>query len=116
MYVLSKISLISSLAVLRSVKTKVNVLLGTQGGTFARQRENPFSRARRSQTRQDTSNSSSSSDSEDEIPTPDAELSRSAGEPSTGSVFMVLNAHSINGKTFFLFPLTLSLYYKYDYD
>ena len=71
---------------------------GTQGGTFVRQRENPFSRARRSQTRQDTSNSSSSSDSEDEIPTPDTELSRSAGEPSTGSVFMVLNAHSINGE------------------
>ena len=81
-----------------------------------RQRENPFSRARRSQTRQDTSNSSSSSDSEDEVPTPDAELSRSAGEPSTGSVFMVLNAHSINGKTFFLLPLTLSLHYKYDCD
>lgn len=71
---------------------------GTQGGTFTRQRENPFNRARRSRARQDTSNSSgNSSDSEQSYVTDDR-VSNSAGEPSSGTVFMVSDTHSINGE------------------
>ncbi|CAK9832125.1 E3 ubiquitin-protein ligase RNF13 [Anthophora retusa] len=75
-------------------------LEGTQGGTFSRQRENPFSRARRSQTRQDMnrSRSSSSSDSEQSFRRHDDEVSVSAGEPSSGTVFRAFDVHSINGE------------------
>lgn len=69
---------------------------GTQGGTFARQRENPFRRARRSRTGEDI-NTSSSSDSEQSI-TSDDGASTSAGEPSSGTLFMVSDTHSINGE------------------
>ncbi|XP_012218002.1 E3 ubiquitin-protein ligase RNF13 isoform X2 [Linepithema humile] len=72
---------------------------GTQGGTFAHQRENPFNRARRSQARQDTSNSSdNSSDSEHSSVTTEDGVSTSAGEPSNVNVFMVSDTHSINGE------------------
>lgn len=72
---------------------------GTQGGTFSRQRENPFSRARRSETRQrDMIHSSSSSDSEELFDTPDDESSISGGEPSSGTVFRAFDIHSINGE------------------
>ncbi|KAG7199477.1 hypothetical protein KM043_014099 [Ampulex compressa] len=78
---------------------------GTQGGTFAQQRENPFSRARRSHARQDINSSSNSStssntssDSEQSSVTTDDGSSLSAGEPSTGTAFMVSDTHSINGE------------------
>ncbi|XP_033207331.1 E3 ubiquitin-protein ligase RNF13-like isoform X2 [Belonocnema kinseyi] len=73
---------------------------GTQGGTFAAQRENPFSRARRSQERQDSSDSEHSallsSESDDyrsihngessgEIP--DIERSVSSTRPHTVNVY-----------------------------
>ncbi|XP_011138262.1 E3 ubiquitin-protein ligase RNF13-like isoform X2 [Harpegnathos saltator] len=70
---------------------------GTQGGTFARQRENPFNRARRSQNRQDSNSSVNSSDSEQSFATDDR-VSTSAGEPSSGTAFMVSDTHSINGE------------------
>lgn len=77
------------------------ISLGTQGGTFAHQRENPFNRARRSQARQDTSNSSdNSSDSEQSFVTTEDGVSTSAGEPSNVNVFMVSDTHSINGKVY----------------
>ncbi|TGZ48913.1 E3 ubiquitin-protein ligase RNF13-like [Temnothorax curvispinosus] len=75
---------------------------GTQGGTFARQMENPFSRAlaRRSQARQDISNSSdNSSDSEQSYVTTEDGVSTSAGEPANVTVFMVSDTHSINGES-----------------
>ncbi|XP_032680995.1 E3 ubiquitin-protein ligase RNF13-like isoform X1 [Odontomachus brunneus] len=70
---------------------------GTQGGTFTRQRENPFNRARRTQTRQDSNSSVNSSDSEQSFATDDR-VSTSAGEPSSGTAFMVSDTHSINGE------------------
>jgi hypothetical protein len=75
-------------------------ILGTQGGTFVRQRENPFNRARRSQIRQDISNSSdNSSDSEQSFVTTDDGISNNVGESSNVMpVFMVSDTHSINGK------------------
>lgn len=91
--------------------SKRNVLLGTQGGTFTRQRENPFNRARRSQARQDSSNSSdNSSDSEQSYVTTEDGVSTSAGEPSNVTVFMVSDTHSINGKT------TNRLFCIYNYE
>lgn len=73
---------------------------GTQGGTFTRQRENPFNRARRSQARHDSSNSSdNSSDSEQSYVTTEDGISTSAGEPSNVTVFMVSDTHSINGES-----------------
>lgn len=76
-----------------------NISLGTQGGTFTHQRENPFNRARRSQTRQDANNSSdNSSDSEQSFVTTEDGVSTSAGEPSNVNVFMVSDNHSINSK------------------
>lgn len=80
-----------------------NILLGTQGGTFSRQRENPFNRARRSQTRQDLSYSGSSSDSEQSSATSEDNASMSAGEPSSGTVFRASDIHSINGMKFINF-------------
>ena len=77
---------------------KSNVLLGTQGGTFSRQSENPFNRARRSQTRQDLSYSGSSSDSEESFASFEDRASTSAGEPSSGTVFRAYDIHSINGE------------------
>lgn len=71
---------------------------GTQGGTFIHQRENPFNRARRSQTRRDTSSSSDSSDSEQSFVTTEDGVSTSAGEPSNVNVFMVSDSHSINAE------------------
>ncbi|KAL2721587.1 E3 ubiquitin-protein ligase RNF13-like isoform X1 [Vespula maculifrons] len=71
---------------------------GTQGGTFIRQRENPFNRSRRTQHRQDTNNSSSGSDSESSSTSSDDDGSISTGEPSGGIVFMVSDSHSINGE------------------
>ncbi|XP_011635221.1 E3 ubiquitin-protein ligase RNF13-like isoform X1 [Pogonomyrmex barbatus] len=72
---------------------------GTQGGTFTRQRENPFNRARRSQARQDNSISSdTSSDSEQSFVTTEDSVNISAGEPSNVTVFMVSDTHSINGE------------------
>ncbi|XP_012340628.1 E3 ubiquitin-protein ligase RNF13 [Apis florea] len=72
---------------------------GTQGGTFSRQRENPFNRARRSQTRQhDMIHFNTSSDSEELLDTTDEEASVSAGEPSSGTVFRPFDIHSINGE------------------
>lgn len=71
---------------------------GTQGGTFTRHRENPISRARRLQARQDMNYSSSSSDSEQSFVTSDDATSMSAGEPSSGTAFMVSDTHSINGE------------------
>lgn len=83
-----------------AINSRRNILLGTQGGTFARQRENPFNRARRSQARHDSSNSSdNSSDSEQSYVTTEDGVSTSAGEPSNVTVFMVSDSHSINGKT-----------------
>jgi len=64
-----------------------------------RQRENPFNRARRSQTRQDNNSSDTSSDSEQSYVTTEDGVSTSAGEPSNVTVFMVSDTHSINGKT-----------------
>ncbi|XP_012526293.1 E3 ubiquitin-protein ligase RNF13 [Monomorium pharaonis] len=72
---------------------------GTQGGTFTRQRENPFNRARRSQARHDSSSSDNSSDSEQSYVTTEDGVSTSAGEPSNVTVFMVSDTHSINGET-----------------
>ncbi|KAH0945979.1 hypothetical protein HN011_007040 [Eciton burchellii] len=74
---------------------------GTQGGTFVRQRENPFNRARRSQIRQDISNSSdNSSDSEQSFVTTDDGISNNVGESSNVMpVFMVSDTHSINGES-----------------
>lgn len=81
--------------------------IGTQGGTFLNQRENPFSRARRTRQRQqendDTSSSSSyntsSSDSERPmLDTFDYEGNLSIGGVFGGPVFMVSDTHSINGK------------------
>ncbi|KAG5325222.1 RNF13 ligase, partial [Pseudoatta argentina] len=73
---------------------------GTQGGTFTRQRENPFNRARRSQARHDSSNSSdNSSDSEQSYVTTEDGVSTSAGEPSNVTVFLVSDTHSINGES-----------------
>lgn len=69
---------------------------GTQGGTFTRQRQNPFNRARISQARQDNNSSDNSSDSEQSSSTD--RISTSAGEPSNGIVFMVSDTHSINGE------------------
>jgi len=74
------------------------VLSGTQGGTFARQRENPFNRARRSQARQDNNSSDTSSDSEESYVTTEDGVSTGADEPSNVTVFMVSDTHSINGK------------------
>ncbi|OAD47015.1 E3 ubiquitin-protein ligase RNF13 [Eufriesea mexicana] len=72
---------------------------GTQGGTFSSQRENPFNRARRSQSRQqDVVHSSNNSDSEQSFDSPDEEARMSAGEPSSGTVFRVFDIHSINGE------------------
>ncbi|XP_076752484.1 E3 ubiquitin-protein ligase RNF13 [Xylocopa sonorina] len=72
---------------------------GTQGGTFSRQRENPFSRARRSHARRiDAMHSNSSSDSEQSFVTPDDEDRVNAGEPSSGTVFRAFDIHSINGE------------------
>ncbi|KAK1126607.1 hypothetical protein K0M31_004236 [Melipona bicolor] len=71
---------------------------GTQGGTFSRQRENPFSRARSQTRRSETIHSSSSSDSEELFDTPDDEASISGGEPSSGTVFRAFDIHSINGE------------------
>ncbi|XP_014606357.1 PREDICTED: E3 ubiquitin-protein ligase RNF13-like isoform X2 [Polistes canadensis] len=71
---------------------------GTQGGTFIRQRENPFNRSRRTQNRDDLNNSNSSSDSETSSVTSDDGASISTGEPSGGTVFMVSDSHSINGE------------------
>lgn len=78
-------------------------MLGTQGGTFVRQRENPFNRARRSQIGQDINNSSdNSSDSEQSFVTTDD--GNNAGESSNVvPVFMVSETHSINGKLARLF-------------
>ncbi|KZC05093.1 E3 ubiquitin-protein ligase RNF13, partial [Dufourea novaeangliae] len=71
---------------------------GTQGGTFTRQRENPFRRARRSRNRENTNRWSDSSDSDQsDVPSTDG-TSTSAGEPSSGSLFMVWDTHSINGE------------------
>lgn len=81
-----------------STKAKPNIFSGTQGGTFTRHRENPISRARRLQARQDMNYSSSSSDSEQSFVTSDDATSMSAGEPSSGTAFMVSDTHSINGK------------------
>ncbi|XP_076246979.1 E3 ubiquitin-protein ligase RNF13 isoform X2 [Calliopsis andreniformis] len=58
---------------------------GTQGGTFMRQRDNPFNRF-----------NSNPSDSEESFVTPEDSSSMSAGESSNGTVFMVSDSHSIN--------------------
>lgn len=73
---------------------------GTQGGTFVRQRENPFNRARRSQTRQDTNNSSdSSSDSEQSFATTEDNVFPGSSEPMNAACdFLVSDSHSINGE------------------
>ncbi|XP_020278149.1 E3 ubiquitin-protein ligase RNF13-like [Pseudomyrmex gracilis] len=83
---------------------------GTQGGTFTRQRENPFERILRTrgrqgrqdrqerQDRQDSSSSDSSSDSEQSVVTED-DRSTNAGEPSGVTVFVVSDTHSINGES-----------------
>lgn len=72
---------------------------GTQGGTFSRQRENPFDRAGRSQTRQDFSYSDSSSESElSFVTSEDREDCVHGGEPSSGTVFREFDIHSINGE------------------
>lgn len=79
----------------------------TQGGTFSRQRENPFNRARvpsrerrRSPSwREDLIHvSGSSSDSDQWFGTPEDEARISAGEPSTGTAFRPCDIHSINGE------------------
>ncbi|KAL6429292.1 hypothetical protein ACFW04_008182 [Cataglyphis niger] len=73
---------------------------GTQGGTFVRQRENPFNRARRSQTRQDTNNSSdSSSDSDQSFATTEDNVFPRSSEPmNVACDFLVSDSHSINGE------------------
>lgn len=100
--------------------------IGTQGGTFARQRENPFSRAHRAQQRldsnvssgsedvgysrtvfpqmlphrreSDTSDMSSSADScRFSIPPGGSENSQAA-ECSDVATFLVSDNHSINGE------------------
>lgn len=78
-----------------------DVYMGTQGGTFIRQRENPFNRSRRTENRQDMNNSSSNTSnsnlfSSDESST-DSNIS--GGEPSGGTVVMVSDSHSINGES-----------------
>lgn len=73
---------------------------GTQGGTFVRQRENPFNRARRSQARQDTSNSSdSNSDSDQSFATTEDNVNTRTSEPmNVACDFLVSDSHSINGE------------------
>lgn len=92
-----------------NVANNSNILAGTQGGTFTRQRENPFERILRTrgrqgrqdrqerQNRQDSSSSDSSSDSEQSVVTED-DRSTNAGEPSGVTVFVVSDTHSINGE------------------
>lgn len=81
---------------------------GTQGGTFARQRENPFNRARRSQARRSQdqriqfgseNSSDNSSDSEQSYVTTEDGVSTNAGESSNVTVFLVSDTHSINGES-----------------
>lgn len=75
---------------------------GTQGGTFARQRENPFNRARRLQSRQETDSNDNSSDNNsdsDQSFTTVEDNSTRASEPSNVTcVFLVSENHSINGE------------------
>ncbi|KAL0128345.1 hypothetical protein PUN28_003555 [Cardiocondyla obscurior] len=71
---------------------------GTQGGTFTRQRENPFSRARRLQVTHDSTSSDTSSDSEQSVTIED-DVNTSAGEPSNTKFFNVSETHSINGES-----------------
>ncbi|XP_034935164.1 E3 ubiquitin-protein ligase RNF13-like isoform X2 [Chelonus insularis] len=69
--------------------------LGTQGGTFTQQRENPFSRARRTQQRRNSNSSSSSDDSFRTLIT-SRDSSTHLGEISGTTTFLVSDNHSIN--------------------
>ncbi|XP_012284933.1 E3 ubiquitin-protein ligase RNF13 isoform X2 [Orussus abietinus] len=71
---------------------------GTQGGTFTPQRENPFTRARRSRDRQPSNISNSSSESQTSLFNFDEEENANDGEPPGTAAFVVSDSHSINGR------------------
>lgn len=83
---------------------------GTQGGTFAAQRENPFTRAlaaqsenplprgRRSKERQDDSNSSSDSELSALLASDSDDYRSFHNGESSGTMFTVSDSHSINGE------------------
>ncbi|XP_008544822.1 E3 ubiquitin-protein ligase RNF13 [Microplitis demolitor] len=71
---------------------------GTQGGTFTPQRENPFTRALRSQQRRHSNSSNSSDDSFRSLITSGGSRSSHNGETSGNTTFLVSDTHSINGE------------------